>query len=75
MRVRYKPSAVDDAVETVNKALATGKEVEALVVTKAEMHALMGCPTAPKDDETRVCFVDGELYVMGVRVLVEEHAQ
>lgn len=74
MRLVLHQSTLEKAIELVNAAQERGREVEKLIVSPGEWESILNCPVGPgKDDPTgqKSCWKDGELYVMGVQVVVE----
>lgn len=73
MRLILTQTLLEKLVEMVEDALAEGKTVEKVAVTRTEMHELVTGPMPPQDSPlgSRVVLKDGELYVHGVPVVLD----
>lgn len=74
MRVVLKKTLLGKVIEAVEDALADNQDVEKVVVTRPEMRELLAAPLDAQGDPLgqRVCMKDGELYVHGVPVVLDD---
>lgn len=73
MKIIVSQSALERLQIAIGRYQETGKTVERVVVTRGEYEALLGCPFGPSHDDPagqRSCLRDGEMFVMGVPVVV-----